>query len=106
MDGVLLLGETLMGPAFEQLILLAEVAKDTTGHGASGASTVSPWIMLLIAAVLVALNGFFVAAEFALVKIRVSQVAETVVAEIRIWRRWGFLIPVRLRYPTLWIPER
>ena len=81
MDGVLLLGETLMGPAFEQLILLAEVAKDTTGHGASGASTVSPWIMLLIAAVLVALNGFFVAAEFALVKIRVSQVDKMITEE-------------------------
>jgi CBS domain containing-hemolysin-like protein len=37
-----------------------------------------PWVMLVIAAVLVALNGFFVAAEFALVKIRMSQIEKMV----------------------------
>lgn len=39
---------------------------------------ISPWIMLLIAGVLVALNGFFVAAEFALVKVRISQIDKMV----------------------------
>ena len=37
-----------------------------------------PWIMLAITAVLVALNGFFVAAEFALVKVRISQLDKMV----------------------------
>ena len=38
----------------------------------------NPWVMLTIAAVLVALNGFFVAAEFALVKVRISQIDKMV----------------------------
>ncbi len=42
--------------------------------GESGGSVLTqPWVMLVSTAVLVALNGFFVAAEFALVKVRISQ---------------------------------
>ena len=38
----------------------------------------NPLVMLAIAAVLIALNGFFVAAEFALVKVRISQLDKMV----------------------------
>ncbi|MEL7496275.1 MAG: hemolysin family protein [Planctomycetota bacterium] len=45
-----------------------------SGGATDSAAETNPWIMLAIAAVLVALNGFFVAAEFALVKVRISQI--------------------------------
>lgn len=50
------------------------------GHGTESLTFAQqhPWWMLLIAAVLVILNGFFVAAEFALVKVRVSQLDKMV----------------------------
>jgi CBS domain containing-hemolysin-like protein len=41
----------------------------------------NPWVMLAIAAFLVILNGFFVAAEFALVKVRISQIEKMVEEE-------------------------
>ena len=48
-----------------------EHVADATGDGE--VAQTNPLIMLAIAAVLIALNGFFVAAEFALVKVRISQ---------------------------------
>lgn len=53
-------------------LLLGETAAESDGLA------LNPWIMLTIAAVLVALNGFFVAAEFALVKVRISQIDKMV----------------------------
>ena len=44
-------------------------------------SNTSPWLMLIAAFVLLAANGFFVAAEFALVKVRVSRVEQMVVTK-------------------------
>ena len=67
MDGFYVVGQSLV----ETTLLAAENATgETTG--------INPWIMLLIAAVLVVLNGFFVAAEFALVKVRMSQIDKMV----------------------------
>ena len=82
MDGVLFLGNTIVVPAIERFSLFAltavsDVAKEVGAHG-STEFDYTPYWMLLIAAVLVALNGFFVAAEFALVKIRVSQIDKMV----------------------------
>ncbi|MFK7767943.1 MAG: hemolysin family protein [Mariniblastus sp.] len=95
MDGVLFLGETLIGPVFEQFIFLAETTKDAGAGGSDGHSTaLNPYLMLLIAAVLVALNGFFVAAEFALVKIRVSQV-DKLVADKKVFAK-----------PAKWLTQR
>lgn len=49
----------------------------TAGTGAESVATsgLGPWLGLGLALVLVALNGFFVAAEFALVKVRPTQLA-------------------------------
>jgi CBS domain containing-hemolysin-like protein len=41
-----------------------------------GATTLNPWLGLLLGTLLVLLNGFFVAAEFALVKLRPTQLDE------------------------------
>lgn len=40
----------------------------------AGGENLAPWLGLLLGVVLVALNGFFVAAEFALVKVRTTQI--------------------------------
>ncbi len=66
-------------------VLLAAAVDDATGdtdaaHQATGELILNPLIMLTIALVLVLLNGFFVAAEFALVKVRVSQI-DNMIAE-------------------------
>lgn len=50
------------------------LAATVPGAGGSGASLISPGWGLFIAVVLVFLNGFFVAAEFALVKVRPTQI--------------------------------
>jgi CBS domain containing-hemolysin-like protein len=50
-----------------------------TSHSAS-ALGLNPWVALGLAVVLVALNGFFVAAEFALVKLRATQLEPLVKA--------------------------
>jgi CBS domain containing-hemolysin-like protein len=63
MDGVFGFGASMM----DSVLLLAKSDPEQL-------PTFNPWIMLLIAAVLVILNGFFVAAEFALVKVRLSQI--------------------------------
>ena len=62
MDGVFVVGQSWLHNG----IVLAKIEDGTT--------TSDYLLMLLIAAVLVILNGFFVAAEFALVKVRMSQV--------------------------------
>ncbi|MEM7477463.1 MAG: CNNM domain-containing protein, partial [Planctomycetota bacterium] len=57
---------------------------DDTGHGAAGSGetgTGKAWLMLLVAFLLLVANGFFVAAEFALVKVRVSRVEQMVVTK-------------------------
>lgn len=56
-----------------------EQAANSGGHGSGTAfESVPSWIWLAIAAFLVVLNGFFVAAEFALVKVRISQIDKMV----------------------------
>jgi len=70
MNGVFVYGETMTS----QLLLLAE----STGEIGGSFVEDNPLIMLAIAAVLVILNGFFVAAEFALVKVRVSKLDKMV----------------------------
>jgi CBS domain containing-hemolysin-like protein len=67
MNGFYVVGQSLLESG---LLASGDPTGETTG--------LSPWIMLLIAAVLVALNGFFVAAEFALVKVRMSQIDKMV----------------------------
>lgn len=59
----------------EFLVLLADSGVDTTG---SDSGEMSQWAWLSLAAFLVILNGFFVAAEFALVKVRLSQIDKMV----------------------------
>ena len=61
--------------------LVASVADSTvdgTGHGADETSTSASLMSLLFALILVVLNGFFVAAEFALVKVRPTQINKMV----------------------------
>ena len=55
-------------------------------HADAHAPLMNPWMMFALAMVLVALNGFFVAAEFALVKIRVSQI-DKMVAEKKMFAK-------------------
>ena len=71
MNGVFVFGETMLS----QIVLIGG-----GGHATENLSFVQrhPWWMLVIAIVLVILNGFFVAAEFALVKIRVSSLDKMV----------------------------
>ncbi len=71
MNGVFVFNETLIS----QLMMLAESGHATEGVGFAQKH---PYTMLAIATVLVILNGFFVAAEFALVKIRVSKLDKMV----------------------------
>lgn len=72
MDGMFVIGE-----AVSQLFLLGEAAAEgTDDHG--GVSGYYTWGMLALALFLVILNGFFVAAEFALVKVRTSQIDKMV----------------------------
>ncbi len=67
MDGLWFVGQFILNNG----LLLAEAEEGRTASDS--------WIMLLIAAVLVILNGFFVAAEFALVKVRMSQIEKMIV---------------------------
>lgn len=60
---------------------------------------IPPWltdtIEIFIAILLVLLNGFFVAAEFALVKVRLSQI-EQMVAERRLFAKTAQWLAMRL----------
>ena len=75
MDGVFVVGQSVIQAG----LVIAET-------GGEKAIALNPWIMLLIAAVLVILNGFFVAAEFALVKVRMSQI-DNMVAEGKLFAK-------------------
>ncbi len=67
-----------------------------SGHeAASGHWTGNPWVQLIVALVLVVANGFFVAAEFALVKVRVSRVEQMVVAK-RLFAKTARWLAMRL----------
>ena len=60
---------------------VTDQAADAASHGGGGhgdSSLTKNLIFLLIAAILVVLNGFFVAAEFALVKVRPTQISKMV----------------------------
>jgi CBS domain containing-hemolysin-like protein len=62
-------------PSSVSLLLADGAAGAAAAHGPSVAGfTVSPWGGLLLGLLLVLLNGFFVAAEFALVKVRPTQI--------------------------------
>ena len=76
MNGVFVFGETMVG----QIVLIGDAATHAAGHATENLSFVQkhPWWMLAIAIFLVILNGFFVAAEFALVKVRVSKLDKMV----------------------------
>jgi CBS domain containing-hemolysin-like protein len=58
--------------------LLADGAADGAGHAADSLSGGSITLMLILTVILIILNGFFVAAEFALVKVRLGQVKKMV----------------------------
>lgn len=88
MNGVFDLGNELIW----RMSLLAD-----TGHAANGADGLkeNSGVMLTIAFLLVILNGFFVAAEFALVKVRVSQV-DKMVAEKKLFSKTAKWLTQRL----------
>lgn len=65
--------ETVDPPADTRLL------PEPSGHASTSAG--DAWLMLAVALLLVIANGFFVAAEFALVKVRVSRVEQMVVAK-------------------------
>jgi len=48
--------------------------------GGDAGSMINPWVGLLLGLLLVALNGFFVAAEFALAKVRPTQIDPKIIA--------------------------
>lgn len=70
-------GAILLASLFDNLFIPLLADSGATAD-ASASTPLNPWIMLLIAAILVALNAFFVAAEFALVKVRISQIDKMV----------------------------
>ena len=81
---LLFLEQLLQQIMFAATLVLEESHDGGGGHAAAEhAPLMNPWLMFALAMVLVALNGFFVAAEFALVKIRVSQI-DKMVAEKKI----------------------
>ena len=89
MNGVFVFGETMVG----QILLIGEAA----GHATESLSFVQkhPWWMLSIAIFLVILNGFFVAAEFALVKVRVSKL-DKMVTEKKMFAKTAKWLATRL----------
>jgi len=66
-------------------------------------TTTTALLLLLGAFFLVAMNGFFVVAEFALVSVRRSRIDELVAQEIA-WPAWSamrsVIRPVHCRHPT------
>ena len=84
MNGFLVVGESLLGNG----LLLSETE-------AVHLPAFNPWIMLVIAAVLVILNGFFVAAEFALVKVRLSQI-DRMIDEQKLFAKTAKWLALRL----------
>lgn len=71
---------------------LASEAEETASEEPSAGQA---WLMLLIAIALLVANGFFVAAEFALVKVRVSRVQQMVDAK-RLFSKTALWLAVRL----------
>lgn len=97
------LSSSLSPPYSFPLGMLPVPADETTGSNpdsADGAeseeaSSGTAWLMLLTAFVLLIANGFFVAAEFALVKVRVSRV-EQMVVEKRMFSKSALWLARRL----------
>ena len=84
---LLFLEQLLQQIMFAATLVLEESHDGGSGHAAAEhAPLMNPWLMFALAMVLVALNGFFVAAEFALVKIRVSQI-DKMVAEKKMFAK-------------------
>lgn len=77
---ILVLGdETTSAVGAASVETAAELAGESAEH--SGPEERNAWLMLLTAIALLVANGFFVAAEFALVKVRVSRVEQMVVTK-------------------------
>ena len=57
--------------------LLADATSHAAGHGGESGE-INVTLMLILTVLLIILNGFFVAAEFALVKVRLGQVKKMV----------------------------
>lgn len=84
MDGVFVVGQSLVHAG----LVLAETGPDA-------ATAYDKLLLLLIAAALVVLNGFFVAAEFALVKVRMSQI-DKMVADGKIFAKSAKFLAERM----------
>ena len=73
------LGDILLRPGpshaytSPRMHLLAFVLPEGAGAAPGTSSSMNPWLGLALGLLLVAINGFFVAAEFALVKVRPTQ---------------------------------
>lgn len=72
--------------AFSTFTFETAEAAGEAAHADEHTPLMNPWLMFALAMFLVALNGFFVAAEFALVKIRVSQI-DKMVAEKKMFAK-------------------
>jgi CBS domain containing-hemolysin-like protein len=64
--------------SLESLFYLGDVALLSSTHAESDATSLETLLFLGIAVLLIILNGFFVAAEFALVKVRLSRVEQLI----------------------------
>ncbi|HEX2251644.1 MAG TPA: hemolysin family protein [Thermoanaerobaculia bacterium] len=76
-------GGRFLPAALACLALLAAAAPAWAASGPPGGVQIDPWVGLGLGLFFVALNGFFVAAEFALVKVRPTQIDPHVTAGLR-----------------------